>query len=175
MINESKTIILVFLGLTLATVATILVLLMSTSDDPRKILARNVVDNLAGNNWDLSALKLFLCEDRPKDGADKSATSFDLYQDYGGIKAVGKIKLVPMASPNAMAMDTFIPVLFNKQFAPFPSMPSRSEYYATYIQLQTQKSAKGKFCVAGWGRNEIPVSPEQTEDFLSYQGIFRHD
>jgi len=175
MINETKTVILVFLGFTLASAATILVLLRSTADDPRKILARNVVDNLAGNNWDLSALKLFLCDDGPKDSADRSAVSFGRYQEYGGIKAVGKIKLVPVASPPAMAMDTFIPVLFNQQFAPFPSMPSHIAYRATYIQLQTQKSAKGKVCLEGWGRNEIPVSPEQTEDFLTYTGIFNHD
>lgn len=175
MITETKTVILVFLGLTLASAAAILVLLTATSDDPRKILARSVVDNLSGNHWDLSALKLFLCDERSKDSADNPAISFGLYQKYGGIKAVGKIKLVPMASPPAMAMDTFIPVLFNEQFAPFPSMPDHIAYHATYIQLQTQKSAKGRFCVAGWGRNEIPVSAEQAEDFLSYKGIFQHD
>jgi hypothetical protein len=174
MINEAKTVILVFLGLTLASAATILVLLRSTADDPRKILARSVVDNLAASNWDLAALKLLLCDDR-KDSADRSRISFDLYQEYDGVKAIGKIKLIPVASPPNMAMDTFIPVLFNKQFAPFPSMPDRTAYHATYIQLQTQKSAKGKVCLEGWGRNEIPVSPEQTEDFLTYKGIFNHD
>jgi hypothetical protein len=170
-----KTVILVFVGLALASAATVLFLFVSTSDDPRKILARSVIDNLAANNWDPTALKLFLCDDRSNGAADKSGISFDQYQEYDGIKAVGKIKLVPVASPPAMAMDTFIPVLFNKQFAPFPGMPGQVAYHATYIQLQTQKSSKGKVCLEGWGRNDIPVGPEQAEDFLAYQGIFNHD
>jgi len=174
-INEMKALILVFIGLTLATAATVLFLFASTSDDPRKILARSAVDNLAASNWELSALKLLLCDDRSKDSADKSTVSFDLYQEYGGIKAVGKVQLVPLASPPAMAMDTFIPVLFNQQFAPFASMPEHLAYHATYIQLQTRKTSKGKVCLEGWGRNEIPVSPEQADDFLRYKGIFDHN
>jgi hypothetical protein len=91
----------------------------ATSTDPRQSFAKSVVDTLAANNWERSAMQPFLCDDRPKDSIDKGI-SFDLYQDYDGIKAIGKIKLIPVASPPAMAMDTFIPVLFNKQFAPFP-------------------------------------------------------
>jgi hypothetical protein len=54
-------------------------------------------------------------------------------------------------------------------------MPDHIAYHATYIQLQTQKAADGKFCLEGWGRNDIPVSPDQIEDFLHYTGIFNHD
>jgi hypothetical protein len=145
----------------------------SNPSDPRQSFAKSV-DTLAANNWDRSALKPFLCDDRPKDSVDKGI-SFELYQDYDGIKSIGKIKLIAMVSPPAMAMDTFIPVLFNKQFSPFPAMPDQIAYHATYIQLQTQKTAAGKSCLEGWGRNEIPVSPVQSEDFLNYKGIFNHD
>ena len=144
------------------------------SNGPRESFAKSVVDALAANNWERSALVVFLCDDRPKDSVEKGI-AFDLYRDYDGIKSIGRIKLIPMASPPAMAMDTFIPVLFNKQFAPFPAMPDQIAYHATYVQLQTQKTADGKPCLEGWGRNEIPVNPEQTKDFLSFTGIFNHD
>jgi hypothetical protein len=144
------------------------------SDDPRQAFAKSVVDTLAADNWQRSAIKSLLCADGPRDSVD-NGISFDLYQGYDGIKAIGKIKLMPMASPPAMAMDTFIPVLFNKQFAPFPAMPDHIAYHATYIQLQTQKTADGKSCLEGWGRNDIPVNSEQTQDFLNYKGIFNHD
>jgi hypothetical protein len=146
----------------------------SNSNDPRRGFAKSVVDALAADNWDRSAIKPFLCDDRPKDSVDKSGISFDLYQNYDGIKAIGKVKLTATAAPPAMAMDTFIPVLFNKQFAPFPGMPDHLAYHATYLQLQTQKTAQGQPCVEGWGRNEIPVNSDQTEDFLNYKGIFDH-
>jgi hypothetical protein len=80
-----------------------------------------------------------------------------------------------VASLPAMAMDTFIPVLFNKQFAPFPAMPDHTAYHASYLQLQTQKTSEGKPCLEGWGRNDIPVNSDQTQDFLNYKGIFNHD
>jgi hypothetical protein len=144
------------------------------SNDPRQNFTKSVVKALVANNWDRSALIAFLCDDRPKDSVEKGI-AFDLYQDYGGIKSVGRIKLIPVASPPAMAMDTFVPVLFNRQFAPFPAMPEHIAYHATYLQLQTQKTAEGKPCLEGWGRNEIPVNPDQTQDFLSYKGIFNHD
>lgn len=145
-----------------------------SSNDPRQGFAKSVVDALAANNWDRSALVAFLCDDRPKVSVERGI-AFDLYQAYDGIKSIGKIRLTPMASPPAMAMDTFIPVLFNKQFAPFPAMPDQIAYHATYLQLQTQKTADGKPCLEGWGRNEIPVNPDQTQDFLSHKGIFNHD
>ena len=144
------------------------------SNDRRQSFAKGVVDALAANNWDRSALGAFLCNDRPKDSVEKGV-AFDLYQDYGGIKSVGRIKLIPLASPPSMAMDTFVPVLFNKQFAPFSAMPEHIAYHAAYLQLQTQETADGKPCLEGWGRNEIPVNPDQTQDFLSYKGIFNHD
>ena len=143
------------------------------SDDPRQSFAKSVVDTLVANSWERSAIQPFLCDDRPKDSVDKGV-SFDLYQDYDGIKSIGKIKLIPIAAPPAMAMDTFVPVLFNKQFAPFPAMPDITAYHATYIQLQTQKTAAGKPCLEGWGRNDIPVKPDQSQDFLNYKGIFDH-
>lgn len=147
----------------------------ASSKDPRQSFAKSVVDALVTNNWDRSALVPFLCDNRPKDSLEK-ATGFDLYQGYEGVKSIGKIKLIPRASPPAMAMDTFIPVLFNKQFAPYlPAMPDHFSYHATYLQLQTQETAAGKPCLEGWGRNEIPVDPDQAQDFLSYQGIFNHD
>jgi hypothetical protein len=146
------------------------------SDDPRKKFASQVVDTLAANNWERSALKTFLCDDPMlQRNFEQSGLSFDLYQGYDGIKAVGKIKLIPVATPPAMATDTFIPILFNKQFVPFPTMPDHMAYHATYIQLQTQKTSDGQWCLPGWGRNEIPVNPDQAEDFLSYKGIFNHD
>jgi hypothetical protein len=46
---------------------------------------------------------------------------------------------------------------------------------ATYLQLQTQKTSEGKPCLEGWGRNDIPVNSDQTQDFLNYKGIFNHD
>jgi len=146
----------------------------ATQSDPRQNFAKSVVDTLAANNWERSAIQPFLCDDRPKDSIDKGI-SFDLYQDYEGIKAIGKIKLIRVASPPAMAMDTFIPVLFNKQFAPFPAMPDHTAYHASYLQLQTQKTSEGKPCLEGWGRNDIPVNSDQTQDFLNYKGIFNHD
>lgn len=147
----------------------------SNSGDSRNAFARSVVDALAADNWQRSALKPYLCDDRPKDSIDKSGISFDQYPDFDGIKAVGKIRLIPVAAPPAMAMDTFIPVLFKKQFAPFPAMPDHIAYHATYIQLQTQKTSDGMACLEGWGRNDIPVNPDQTDDFLNYRGIFNHD
>ena len=146
----------------------------ANSSDPRQGFAKRVVDSLAANNWERSAIQPFLCDDRPKDSIDKGI-SFDLYQDYDGIKGIGKIKLIPMASPPALAMDTFIPVLFHKQFAPFPAMPAHTAYHASYLQLQTQKTSEGKPCLEGWGRNDIPVDSDQTQDFLNYKGIFNLD
>jgi hypothetical protein len=154
----------------------IALLLKSKSDDPRKKFARQVVDALAAADWDRSALKAFLCDDPNLQRVfAESGLSFDLYQAYDGIKAVGKIKLTPIAAPPAMAMDTFVPILFNKQFSPFPSMPDHTAYRATYIQLQTQKTSDGQWCLEGWGRNEIPVNPDQANDFLNYKGIYNHD
>ena len=146
----------------------------ATSTDPRQSFAKSVVDTRAANNWERSAMQPFLCDDRPKESIDKGI-SFDLYQDYDGIKAIGKIKLIPMASPAATAMDTFIPVLFNKKFAPFPAMPDHTAYHASYLQLQTQRTSEGKSCLEGWGRNDIPVNSDQAQDFLNYKGIFNHD
>jgi hypothetical protein len=169
-----KIVIFTAVGLALAAIAAVLILARSNSDDPRRQFARQTVDTLAANNWELSAIKPFFCDDRAQLG-DKSGISFDRYQDYDGIKGVGKIRLIPVASPPAMAMDTFVPVLFNQTFAPFPSMPDRISYRATYLQLQTQKSADGKWCLEGWGRNDIPVASDQAEDFLNNKGIFNHD
>jgi hypothetical protein len=70
----------------------------ANSSDARQSFAKSVVDTLAASNWERSAIKPFLCDDRPKDSVDKGI-SFDRYQDYDGIKAIGKIKLIPMASP----------------------------------------------------------------------------
>jgi len=164
-----------FIGLALAGGVAVFVLSKPKSGDSRSAFARSVVAALAADNWELSALKPYLCDERPKDGIGRSGISFDQYPEFDGIKAVGKIKLIPVATPPAMAMDTFIPVLFNKQFAPFAGMPDHIAYHATYIQLQTQKTADGKACLEGWGRNDIPVSPDQSEDFLNYKGIFNHD
>jgi hypothetical protein len=166
--------ILVLIGLVLASGVAGWVMFKPDSDHPRRAFARKVVDALAANNWDRSAIKPFLCNDRPQDSVDKF--SFDLYQEFDGIKAVGNIKLLPVVAAPAMAMDTFIPVLFNKRFSPFPAeMPDLIAYHATYLQLQTQKSAQGNWCLEGWGRNEIPVNLDQARDFLHYTGIYHQD
>jgi hypothetical protein len=169
-----KVVILVFLGLALAGGVAVFIASSSNSGDSRNAFARSVVGALAADNWERSAFKPFLCDDRPKNSVDTGIT-FDQYREFDGIKAVGKIQLIRMTSPPAMAMDTFVPVLFNKQFAPFPGMPDHVAYHAAYIQLQTQKTADGKACLEGWGRNDIPVNPDQSEDFLNYKGIFNHD
>jgi hypothetical protein len=144
------------------------------SNDPRQNFAKSVTDALAAANWDRSALVPFLCSNRPKDSVTKGI-SFDLFQDYDGIKSVGKIKLIPRTAPPDMAMDTFVPVLFERQFVPYPTMPEHRSYHATYLQLQTQETADGKPCLEGWGSNEFPVDPDQTRNFLTYQGIYNHD
>jgi hypothetical protein len=142
------------------------------SQGPRETFARSVVDALAAQQWDRSALAPFLCSDRP---SEFKGISFDLYRQYGGIRSIGTIRLLPQATSPAMAMDTFVPVLFNAQFAPYPAMPEHISYRATYLQLQTRMSADGKPCLEGWGRNEIPVDSDQARDFLSNQGIYNRD
>ena len=169
-----KTAILLFIGPALAGGIAIFVLMRSNSDDPRKILARNLVDALAADNWDRSAIEPYLCGDRRKIRGG-TGISFDQYKNYDGIKAVGKVKLISVASPPDIAMDTFIPVLFKQTFAPFAGLPNHFAHHAAYIQLQTQKTSDGKACLEGWGRNDIPLDPHQSEDFLNYRGIFDHD
>jgi hypothetical protein len=141
---------------------------------PREIFARKLVDALAQNNWDRAAIGPFLCDNKMlKDFFEKSGNNFEPYQDYDGIKGVGKIKLIPVADPPAIAMDTFVPIVFNKTFLPWPNnMPDYVAYRATYIQLATREASPGKWCLQGWGRNDMPVKRDQTEDFLNYRGIF---
>jgi hypothetical protein len=141
--------------------------------DPRRKLAMNVVDALAAQDWDRSALTAFLCEDTPKESVER-AVVLDVYKHYGGIKSIGTIKLIPRASAPAMAMDTFIPSVFNRQFAPYPAMSQYLAFHAAYLQLQTGTRFDGGACVEGWGRDDIPVGPDQVRDFLAYRGIFDH-
>lgn len=131
------------------------------------------MDALAANNWDRAVIKPFLCENSIiRDRTAKFGITFDLYQNYDGVKGIGNVKVVPITPPPDMAMDTFIPIVFNKSFVPFSNMPDHVAYHGTCIQLQTQEPSKGKWCLQGWGRNDLPVNPDQTEDFLNYKGIY---
>jgi hypothetical protein len=173
-VNEMKKGIVVFVAMTVVAGIAAFILFRPGADNPRKMFAKNIVERLAANNWDRGAIKPFLCDDKLlKDSFDGSGITFSLYQDYDGIKGVGKVKLTPVAHFPAIAMDTFVPIVFNKTFHPWPNnMPDYVAYHATYIQLSTQETSQGKWCLQGWGRNDIPVSQDQSEDFLNYRGIF---
>lgn len=152
-----------------------LLLISRRHESPREAFAHKVVRTLAANNWGHSVIGTFLCDNkviREMYDREKNPVSFGPYREYGGIKAIGRIKLTDPASFPQIAMDTFVPVLFNERFAPYPTMPDHIFYHAAYIQLATQESSDGKLCLVGWGHNDFPVDPNQTDDFLKYQGIF---
>ena len=150
-------------------------LVSGRSENPREAFARKVVRALAANDWERSALGSFLCDNkmiREMFDRDTGPRSFGPYREYDGIKATGKVRLIaPVVFPQ-IAMDTFIPVLFNKRFVPYPTMPDHIAYHAVYIQLATQESSPGQWCLTGWGHNDFPVAPDQADDFLNYRGIF---
>jgi hypothetical protein len=150
-------------------------LVSRTTGSPREAFARKVVRALAANNWEHSALGSFLCDNKIlKEMYDRDTAShpFADYPGYGAIKATGKVRLTPPVSFPEIAMDTFVPVLFDKLWVPYPSMPGHIAYHAAYIQLATQESSPGQWCLTGWGHNDFPVDPDHADDFLNYQGIY---